>query len=259
MNLMILDQVKEAYVKDLMTKGKRGDGRKLDEYRAVKVEKDLYTNSEGSALAHLGDTKVLAAVKFDVLAPFADRPNEGVVMVNSEFSTMAHPDFEAGPPNENSIELARVVDRGIRSAGVVDAKKLFLEENKVMGVFIDLYILDHCGNLTDTASLAAMAALRTAKVPKYEDGKLIRADFKGMLELNQNVLTTTFEKINGRLVVDATNEEEVASDGRFTIATADGDFVAACQKSGAAGFTEEDFMEMIDSSIVKRKELMQKI
>jgi len=173
---------------------------------------------------------------------------------------MAHPEFEPGPPNEKSIELARVVDRGIRSANVVDAKKLFLEENKALGVFIDLYILDHCGNLTDAASLAAMAALRTAKVPKYEDGKLVRdGESKGMLELNNNVVTTTFEKVNGKLLVDASDEEEVASDGRFTIATADGDFVAACQKSGAAGFTENEFMQMIDWSMVKRKELIQNI
>ena len=256
---MILDQVKEAYVKDLLSKGKRADGRKLDEYRRINVEKALYTNSEGSAIAHLGDTKVLAAVKFDVLTPFADRPNEGVVMCNAEFSPIAHPDFEPGPPDERSIELARVVDRGIRSANVVDAKKLFRSEGKVLGVFIDLYTLDHTGNLTDAAALAAMAALKTAKVPKYEDEKLVRGEYAGKLELNNTVVTTTFEKVGGKLLVDATNEEEVASEGRFTIATAEDNKVAACQKSGKAGFSEQEFMDMIDVALQKHGELVQKI
>lgn len=253
---MILDQVKEEYVKDLMTKGKRADGRGLHDYREIRVDKNLFTNSEGSALAHIGDTKVLAAVKFDVLTPFADRPNEGVVMCNSEFSPMAHPDFQAGPPDENSIELARVVDRGLRSANAVDVKKLFLEEGKVMGVFIDLYTLDHCGNLTDTAALAAMAALTTARVPKYEAGKLVRDESTGKLELNDVVVTTTFEKIAGKLVVDASGEEEVASEGRFTLATANDGKVAAGQKSKQAGFTQAEFLNMVDLALEKREQLI---
>lgn len=254
---MILDEVKVAYVKDLMQKGKRADGRNETDYRSIKVEKNVIPNAEGSALTYLGDTKVLAGVKLDIAEPFKDRPEEGVLIFNSEFSPLAHPDFEPGPPREDSIELARVVDRGIRSAEAVPVKKLFLEEGKVLGVFVDLYILDHDGNLIDAAALAAMSALQNTRVPKYEDKKFIREESSGKLPVEKTVVSTTFEKICGKHIVDATNQEEKASDGRLTLSTCDGDLICAGQKSGKAGFTKDEYMSLIDLSIEKRKQLLE--
>ncbi|MFH1199666.1 MAG: RNA-binding protein [Candidatus Micrarchaeota archaeon] len=252
---MILDEIKEAYVKDLLAKGKRADGRGLLDYRQVKITKGIIPNAEGSAMAELGDTKVLCGVKFDVMKPYADRPTEGVFTVQAEFLPLAHPEFEAGPPKEGSIELARVVDRGIRSAEALDVKDWLLEEEKVLGAFLDIYILDHCGNLIDAASLAAMAALLDAKVPKYEEGKLVRGEFKGPLPLARKVASCSFEKIGASTVLDATDEEEVASDGRLTLATSDGDFLVCAQKSGAAGFSEKEIMDLMDISLEKGRAL----
>jgi len=252
---MILDEVKEAYVKALLKKGKRPDERDFLEYRPIKIEKGLLPNAEGSALARIGDTKVLCGVKFDVFEPFPDRPDEGVFIVGSEFSPMAHPEFMPGPPNEHSIELSRVVDRGIRSAEVIDLAKLFREEGKVLAAFIDLYVLDHCGNLIDAAALAAMAALTTAKVPRHEDEALIRTEFEGPLPLARKVAACSFEKIDGQLILDATNQEEVASDGRLSISTCDGDLICAGQKSGRAGFSKKELLDLVDLAIEKGKEL----
>lgn len=76
---------------------------------------------------------------------------------------MAFPSFEAGPPNEQSIEIARVVDRGgIRESRMVDLEKLVIEPGKkVWIIFIDINVLDYDGNLIDASSLGAVAALRT--------------------------------------------------------------------------------------------------
>ncbi|MFH0971489.1 MAG: RNA-binding protein [Candidatus Micrarchaeota archaeon] len=252
---MILDELKEEYVVDLLRNNKRPDGRDLMQYRGIKIEKGNLPNAEGSCLAQIGDTKVLAGVKFDVVAPYKDRPEEGVFQVTSEFLTAAHPEFNPGPPNEGSIELARVVDRGIRSANAIDTKKLFLEPEKALGIFVDLYIMDHSGNLIDTAALAAMGALQNTKVPKYENAALIRTEFKGPLELKRNVSVCSFEKISGKLILDATDEEEIASDGRFSIATCDGDLVCAAQKSGSAAFKKEEVLNLVDMALEKGKEL----
>ena len=253
---MITDEVKQAFVLDLMRKNTRMDGRSLLQYRPITIQTGIYENAEGSAMASIGDTKVIAGVKFDILAPFSDRPKEGVIMFNAEFSPVAHPEFSAGPPDERSIELARVVDRGIRSAEVIDLPKLYLEEGKVIGVFVDLFIIDHSGNLTDCAYLAAMAALKCAKLPKYKDGKLVRNDFVGPLPLAREVVSCSFEKIGGNLVLDAREEEEVSSSGRVTIATGGDDLICATQKSGKAGFTVEEFKAMLDIALEKRKELL---
>ncbi len=163
---MILDEVKEKYVRDLLAKGVRVDGRNFLNYRNISIKRGVIQNAEGSAWVQLGNTQVLCGVKVDVMEPFADRPDEGVIVVNSEFSSMAHPDFIPGPPDERSIELARVVDRGIRSAEAIDSSVLKLPDGKVLGVFIDLYTLNHSGNLIDAAALAAIAALQETRIPK---------------------------------------------------------------------------------------------
>src|SRR3989344_1797725 len=252
---MILDEIKEEYVKDLLRGNKRPDGRDLLQYREIRIEKGLLKNAEGSCLAQIGDTKVLAGVKFDILEPYRDRPTEGVFQVTAEFMTAAHPAFNPGPPDERSIELARVVDRGIRSADAIDTKKLFIKEKKAYGIFVDLYIMDHSGNLIDTAALAAMGALTDCKIPKYENEQLIRTENIGKLPLARNVSVCSFAEISGKTILDATDEEETASDGRLSLATCDGDFICAAQKSGPAAFTKEEFSTLMDIAIEKGREL----
>jgi len=63
---MILDEVKETYIKDLLKQGKRGDERGLMDYREIKLTKGYIPNAEGSALCQIGDTKVLVGVKIDL-------------------------------------------------------------------------------------------------------------------------------------------------------------------------------------------------
>ena len=251
---MIVDEVNKSYVRDLMKSGKRPDGRGMYDYRKAVIQTGYIPNAEGSALVSLGDTKVLAGVKLDMVAPFPDRPGEAVISFNAEFSPIAHPDFEAGPPNENSIELARVVDRGIRSAEAINLKEIGKNktaEGKVLGIYVDLYILDQCGNLIDCAALAAMAALCTTQMPRIEGEKLVRQDFTGPLPLTRRVIACSFETIEGKAILDASYQEEVASDGRMTVSITDDGKVCAGQKSGAAGFTREQLMEFTDIAFEK--------
>jgi exosome complex component RRP42 len=258
-NMSVVEGVKSKYIKELLKQGRRKDGRQALEYRPITIEKGVIPNAEGSALAHLGGTKVLAGVKFDVMTPFKDRPEEGVLMVNAEFCPMAHPTFEPGRPTAAAVELARVVDRGIRSAEVVDLAKFFLEEDKVLGLYVDLWILDNCGNLIDASALAATAALESAKVPKYEDGALLREEFTGPLETARKVIACTFEKVDGTTIVDATDEEENASDGRMTITTCDDNTLCTVQKSGTAGFKKQEFFDLMDIALDKSDELRKKV
>src|SRR6266705_3404613 len=116
-----------------------------------------------------GKRIVLVGVKVQTGPPFPDTPDEGVLTVNAELVPLASPSFEAGPPSEEAIELARVVDRGIRESKAIDMKSLVLQKGKtVQVVYVDIYVLDHDGNLIDAASMAALAALINAKVPKME-------------------------------------------------------------------------------------------
>src|SRR3989339_530262 len=114
------------YIISIAKKGVREDGRAFEEYRQpVKVEYAISGKAaEGSAKVTIGDTVVIAGVKLEVGKPYPDTQDQGTLMVNAEFTPLASPEFEPGPPSIDSIELARVVDRGIRESHVIDFHKL---------------------------------------------------------------------------------------------------------------------------------------
>ncbi len=251
---LVLKEVNRELLLNLLAGGKRMDERGPNDYRQVKVQKGVLSTAEGSALAQIGDSKVLCGVKYGEMTPFPDRPTEGVFMVMAEFLPLASPTFEPGPPSPESIELARVVDRGIRSAEVIDTKSMFIEEGKVLGLFIDLYVMDHSGNLTDTAALAAAAALADTKVPRLEGGKIVRGDYTGPLSLTDKPVTSTFIKVGDKILLDPLRSEEHAQDCQLTVGTVDG-YVVCMQKSGSGSMTKAEVMGCIDIALEKGNEL----
>jgi exosome complex component RRP42 len=254
----VLKRMRKEFQIEVLESGVRPDGRGFHDYREIKVTQDVINTAEGSALAQIGNTKVLAGVKLAMLTPFADEPNKGVLMTGAELLPMASPYFEPGPPDERSIEFSRVVDRGIRSAEIVDMEKLFVEEGKVLGLFIDLYVLDYDGNLFDTGTLAAVAALRNTRMPKIENGAIIRGEYSGPLEVRGSPISSTFVKIGNYILIDPEMHEEGASDARLTVTVCD-DNVVAMQKGGNGGFKKEEVLNLINISFEKRDVLMKYI
>ena len=162
-----------TYIENLVAKDKRTDGRKIDEFRKINIETGVIEKAEGSARVKLGNTEVIAGIKLDVGEPFPDKPDEGVLMVGAELSPLASPEFETGPPSETAIELARVVDRGIRESKAIETEKLVIKsKEKVWMVFADIHILNHDGNLIDASGISVMAALLNSKMPTYDGEKI---------------------------------------------------------------------------------------
>ncbi len=250
----IQKELKRDSVRALLAQGRRADERGKMDMRSIKVEKGVLGNAEGSALCLLGKTQVLCGIKFDVATPFPDRQKEGVLATGAEFTPLGSHLFEPGPPSVESIELARVVDRGIRSSNAIDLNSFFIEEGKVLALYLDLYVLDHDGNLFDAAMLAGMAALMDTRMPKLEGTKIIRTESAGKLPLAASVVSCTFAKIDAMHLLDPTLDEQKAMDGRMTIATTPTHMCAA-QKSGWAGYTQKDIMELVDMSFQKGSQL----
>ncbi len=200
----LVTKVRLKQIEQLIEKGKRLDDRGLLDTREIKIEQGVIEKAEGSARVFLGKTQVLVGVKVETGEPFPDTPNEGVLTVNAELVPVASPNFEPGPPDENSIELARVVDRGIRESKCIDNEKLCIEPGKkVFVVFVDVYILNHDGNLIDAAALAAMAALMNTKMPNFEikDGELKIKQGYTPLPVKGHPITVTTGKISNHLIL----------------------------------------------------------
>ncbi len=254
----IVARVKQKRIAQLLSKGKRIDGRGLTDYREIKIETGIIERAEGSARVRLGKTEVLVGTKIEVGEPFPDVPNEGVLTVNAELVPLASPTFEPGPPNENAIELARVVDRGIRESKAIGLEDLcIIPGKKVFIVFVDIYVLNHDGNLIDASALAALAALTNTKMFNYEvkNGEIeIKPGYK-RLPIKNYPIAVTFAKINDKLIVDPWLEEENVMDARLTITFEKEGKICALQKGGSGHFTPKQILEAVKIASEKSEEL----
>ena len=258
----LVTKVRLRQIEQLIEQGKRLDDRGLLDTRPIKIEQGVIEKAEGSARVYLGKTEVLVGVKVSTGEPFPDTPNDGVLTVNAELVPVASPNFEPGPPNEESVELARVVDRGIRESKCIDTEKLVIEAGKkVFVVFVDVYILNHDGNLIDAAAIAAMAALMNTKMPNYEikDGELKIKQGYTPLPMKNHPVTVTCGKINNHLIVDPWLEEEQVMDSRITFATKDDGTICAIQKGGSGYFTPQQILEASKIALDKAAELRKKL
>ncbi len=252
---------RNQYLVDIALTGKRLDERKADEFRKIIIEKNPIEKPEGSALVKIGSTQVMAGVKLDVKVPFPDAQNEGILMVGAELSPLASPEFERGPPTEDAIELARVVDRAIRESHAIDLEKLCITKGeKVWVVNVDIHVLDNGGNLVDASCLAATAALLNAKMPKYEDEKVVWGE-----KTNKKVpvvckpVTVTHVKIGQNLFADPTEDEESVATAKVMIGTKDDGNICAMQKGGPDGFTFQELEKIFEKSVELGKQLRKQL
>lgn len=253
-------------IEELLRDGRRFDERKPLEFRKVEIETGISKNAEGSARVKFGDTEVIAGVKIDVGKPYTDTPDSGGIAVAVELLPLSSEKFELGPPQIQAIEVARIVDRGIRESGFIDLKKLCIKEGELVWmVFIDIYTINDDGNLIDAAALAAVSALKSAVFPKLEGDKVQYGEFTTKrLPLTEVPITVTCYKIGNSFVVDPTSTEEETSTGRISIAmTLDKEgkepWIHALQKSGDTAFTETEILEAVKIVSAESKKLFNKV
>jgi len=258
----VITKVKQKQIAQLVANDKRLDGRGLTEYREIKIEQGIIERAEGSARVLLGKTEIVAGIKVEIGEPFPDTPNEGVLTVNAELVPLASPNFEAGPPDETSVELARIVDRGIRESKMIDTAKLVIEPGKkVFVVFVDIYVINHDGNLIDASTLASVAALLNTKMPNYEiedDEVKVKPGYT-QLPVKKHPIEVTMAKVGGKLVVDPWLEEEQVMDARITLSIDDDGNICAIQKGCSGSFTPEQILEAAKIAKDKAKELRKQL
>ncbi|MEE2624786.1 MAG: RNA-binding protein, partial [Candidatus Thermoplasmatota archaeon] len=124
MTIPLVPKLLRAHLRELAINESRIDGRQRWEGRELDVESGVLPRAEGSARVRMGDTIVFAGAKFQIMQPYSDRPNQGGLMCSAEVRPVAGRHWEAGPPSPESIELGRVVDRGIRESGCIDVDAL---------------------------------------------------------------------------------------------------------------------------------------
>jgi len=241
----VISDIRKDYLYQLMLKGERADGRSFNEYREISLKQGIIKKAEGSTCVKLGNTQVIVGVKIQPGEPYPDTPNRGVIITNAELVPLASPKFEPGPPNEVGIELARVVDRGVRESGSIDLDALCITPGeKVWIIFIDIHILDDCGNIMDAASLGAISALMTAIVPAEQYG--LGEDYP--LPVKDIPIATSAVVLDEGIMFDPDTDEESVADTKLTVITTADGRICGMQKSGTGFLDQDQIYRIVDIS-----------
>ncbi|MFQ5496338.1 MAG: exosome complex protein Rrp42 [Nitrosopumilus sp.] len=249
----VLDELKKAQILELLEQGKRVDGRALDEAREIRIETNAIPKANGSARVFLGDTEVVCGVKIQPDRPFPDTGDKGLFICTAELLPLSYPTVETGPPQPPVIELARVVDRGIRESHMVDVSQLVIEKDKsVIGVFADNVVVDYDGNLFDACSYATTAALLSSKTPKWnwvDDSPTLAEGEETSLPTSTIPVSVTMGKIGNHIVVDPNGDEWESMDARITITSDSDGNICALQKGGFDGFTLDEIVKCGETAV----------
>ncbi|HEY6668247.1 MAG TPA: exosome complex protein Rrp42 [Candidatus Nitrosopolaris sp.] len=259
---IIVEHLRKQQMWEAISKGKRLDGRNLDEIRPIEAEVNVIRKANGSSKVNLGNSEVIAGVKVETGRPFEGLENKGALILSAEILPTASPYIEPGPPDEETIELARVVDRGIRESEMIDLDKLVLVPGEIVyTIFVDCSIINADGNLFDATSYAVVSALISSKIPifKVQDGKVIDSGDVQEPPLTTIPISITAARVGDTVILDPTAEEEACMDARITITTNSNSDFTAVQKGSTGAFTLEQLKKAAEAARIKGIEVRSKI
>nr|XP_023904752.1 exosome complex component RRP43-like [Quercus suber]XP_023904758.1 exosome complex component RRP43-like [Quercus suber]XP_023904765.1 exosome complex component RRP43-like [Quercus suber] len=180
-----------------LTESIRPDGRPLGRARDTTIALGAVASAEGSALAKIGSTTMLAAIKMEVMTPSMDSPDEGCIAIDFHMPPICSPIVRPGRPAEIAPVVSKQLSDTISSSGMINLKELSLVSGKAAWMaYLDIYCLDADGALFDAALLSAVAAFSHLQIPAVslnDDGKIV----------------VVSEENGGKLEKDAVNKERM--------------------------------------------------
>lgn len=240
-------------IKDLLKDGQvmRADGRKVDELRPVKIERNWTDTPEGSVLIQCGNTRVLCTATFTEGVP-RWRRDSGLGWVTAEYAmlpraTSQRTDREStrGKVGGRTHEISRLIGRVLR--GVVDMKAL--GENQIQ---IDCDVLQADGGTRTTSITGAYVALADA---------IEWAKKKGYIAPNKKVLkdqvsAVSVGVIDGTSMLDLPYIEDSQAQTDMNVAmTGSGDFIEIQGTAEGAPYSRETLNTLLDLAAKGNKEL----
>lgn len=208
---------------DLIKSAIRPDGRSETQHRPLQIS---FGPDYGCCLTTIGNTKVLAQVSSNIQEPRLTRPSEGVINIRVDLSLLGSSNYDTARTSDECVQLTRLLHKGIKDARCIDLEALcIISGEKVWHIQVDVAVMSHEGNLIETSSIAALAALAHYRRPEVsvEDGKVISHSF----DLREPVKFTmlhfpflmkfAFFKEATVSYVDPTEDEERFCDGYLIV------------------------------------------
>ncbi|XP_058182388.1 uncharacterized protein LOC131300515 [Rhododendron vialii] len=155
----------------------RPDARPLGKARDTSVALGAVASADGSALAKIGCTTMLAAIKMEVMTPTTESADEGCIAIDFHMPPICSPIVRPGRPAEAAPVISKQLSDTILSSGMINLKELSLVSGKAAWMaYLDIYCLDADGALFDAALLSAVAAFSHLQIPVVslnDDGRVV--------------------------------------------------------------------------------------
>ncbi|KAI5077154.1 hypothetical protein GOP47_0006978 [Adiantum capillus-veneris] len=254
----------KQFLLEALRHDQRLDGRGPFDFRSLTIN---CSREDGAAEVQLGQTRISCVVTCQLVQPYSDQPNEGSLVVYTEFSPMADPYFEVGRPGENAVELGRVIERGLRDSRAIDTESLCVLSGKaVWSLRVEIHVLDNGGNLIDAACVAALAALLSFRRPECslagaegQDVVIYPPEVCEPVPLIIHYLpiafTFGFFGDGELMVMDPSFKEELLMRGRLTIILDINGDICAIQKAGGVGVSSCDILHCLRIASTKVAEV----
>jgi len=202
--------------------GKRIDGRDKDEMRETKMEADVLSEADGSAMVEVGNTRVIASVfgPQDLHPKHLIESDRAVIKMRYNMAPFSVDDRMSPGPNRRATEIGLVAKRALEPA-------IEMEKFPKTGIDISMEIIESDGGTRAAGITAASLALADAGMP-----------MKGL------VSATAAGVVDDTAVLDVNGKEDKEGNADIPIATINGgDEVTLLQMDG--DLTKEQVDECI--------------
>lgn len=233
---------------ELIKSAIRLDGRSESQHRPLNIS---FGPDYGCCLASIGNSKVLSQISANIAEPRLTRPSEGVINIRVDLSMLGSSSYDTSRNSDECVQLSRLLHKGIRDAHCIDLESLcIISGEKVWHIQVDVAILNHEGNLIETASIATLAALAHFRRPEVgvEDGNVIVHSFDTREPISFTMLhfpflmKFAFFKEATISFVDPSEDEERFCDGYLIV--------------GANIFREITLLHIAGKSLISKDQIM---
>jgi len=207
----------------LIVKGKRADGRKLLEFRPIKMETDVVNRADGSAQVSFGNTRAIAAVYGPrrLFPRFMQESDTGILRCRYNMAPFSVDERKRPGRSRRGTEISKVTRHAFEPA-------VFLEDFPKVTIDVFIEIIQADGSTRITGINATSVAMAAAGIPMRD---LITACSVG--------------KVDGELVLDLNGIEDNNSDADVSFAMMPNKgLITLLQMDGR--LTKDEFMKLIE-------------
>jgi exosome complex component RRP41 len=219
----------------LIVKGKRLDGRKLDEMRPMEAKAGILKRAEGSGYFRMGNSEAIAAVHGprELHPKHLQDPLRTVLRCRYNMVPFSTDERVRPGPSRRSTEISKVITQALNSV-------VFLNEFPKSGIDVFIEILQADASTRCVGLNAASIALADAGVP-----------------MQDLVASCSAGKIDGKIVLDLAGAEDMHGEVDIPVAyIPDGDKITLLQMDGI--ITKKEFLEALELAKKGCKEIYKK-